>query len=109
SCVLGLFTEHATTHTSPLSLHALFRSAIVIPEIGFDDVPMSPVIRDETVTKKNPKMIVRIAARTLPWVGCFGAATRKMARRTVSSEEQSSELLSQLNIVCHSLLEKKKD
>ena len=40
--------------------------AIVMPEIGFDEVPMRPVIRDETVTKKNPKMMVRMAARILP-------------------------------------------
>jgi len=31
--------------------------AIVIPETGFDDVPMMPTMRDETVTKKKPKTI----------------------------------------------------
>ena len=40
--------------------------AIVMPETGFDDDPISPTIRDETVTKKNPKMMTRIDARTLP-------------------------------------------
>ncbi len=29
--------------------------ATVIPEIGFDDEPISPVSRDETVTNRNPK------------------------------------------------------
>ena len=36
--------------------------ATVIPEIGFDDEPISPVRRDETVTKRNPKTTIRIAA-----------------------------------------------
>ena len=30
---------------------------MVMPEIGFDDEPIRPVMRDETVTKKKPKMI----------------------------------------------------
>ena len=29
--------------------------ATVMPEIGFDDEPISPVRRDETVTKRKPK------------------------------------------------------
>src|SRR5678809_1343752 len=29
--------------------------ATVIPEIGFDDEPISPVRRDDTVTNRNPK------------------------------------------------------
>src|SRR5207249_2492671 len=29
--------------------------AIVMPEIGFDDEPITPVIRELTVTNKNPK------------------------------------------------------
>ena len=53
--------------------------AIVMPEIGFDEVPMSPVMRDETVTNRNPKMMTRIAARKLPCVGIFGATARKIA------------------------------
>ena len=40
-----------------------------MPEIGFDEVPMRPVMRDETVTKKKPKTTIRIAARKLPCVG----------------------------------------
>ena len=38
------------------------RVATVMPEIGFDDEPISPVRRDETVTKRNPKMMMRMAA-----------------------------------------------
>src|SRR6266536_2673335 len=35
--------------------------ATVIPEIGFDEEPTSPVNRDETVTKRKPKAIMSIA------------------------------------------------
>ena len=35
------------------------RVAIVMPEIGFDEVPMMPTMRDETVTKKKPKTTTR--------------------------------------------------
>ena len=40
--------------------------AIVMPEIGFDEVPIRPVMRDETVAKKKPKMRMSTAATTLP-------------------------------------------
>ena len=53
--------------------------AIVIPEIGFDDEPMMPVIRDDTVEKKNPKMRMSTAATTLPCVGRPGVTTRNTA------------------------------
>ena len=55
------------------------RVAIVMPEIGFDEDPISPVIRDETVTKKKPKITIRIEARKFPCVGIFGAIARKTA------------------------------
>src|ERR671914_563839 len=35
--------------------------APVIPEIGFDDEPTSPVSRDETVTNRKPNAMIRIA------------------------------------------------
>src|SRR3954453_6080099 len=50
--------------------------AIVMPEIGFDEVPMRPVMRDETVTNRKPKMITRMPARKLPCIGIFGATAR---------------------------------
>src|SRR5688500_20279130 len=37
--------------------------ATVMPEIGFDDDPTSPVSRDETVTKRNPRMMIRRAPK----------------------------------------------
>src|SRR5580704_3468512 len=34
------------------------RAATVIPEIGLDDDPISPVKRDETVTNRNPRSTI---------------------------------------------------
>ena len=34
-----------------------------MPDIGFDDEPISPVNRDETVTKRKPSMMIRSAPR----------------------------------------------
>src|SRR5438105_15874383 len=36
--------------------------AMAMPEMGFDDVPMRPVMREETVTNRNPKTITNNAA-----------------------------------------------
>ena len=41
-------------------MHVMISVAIVMPEIGFDEEPMSPVMRDETVAKKKPKTTIRI-------------------------------------------------
>ena len=38
--------------------------ATVMPEMGFDEEPISPVRRDETVTNKKPKAMIRTAPRT---------------------------------------------
>jgi hypothetical protein len=70
--------------------HVTIRVAIVIPEIGLDDVPMRPVMRDDTVTKRNPKTMTRIAARKLPCIGIFGARARKIAR---SSDPTSTKII----------------
>src|SRR5947208_10526966 len=40
--------------------HVISRVATVIPDIGFDDEPTSPVSRDETVTNRNPRIMMRI-------------------------------------------------
>src|SRR6266513_339651 len=37
--------------------------ATVMPEIGFDDEPISPVKRDETVTNRKPKATISKAPR----------------------------------------------
>src|SRR6185295_3975718 len=58
------------------SRHVRIRVAIVMPEMGLDEVPISPVMRDETVAKKKPKIRIRTAASGLPGVGRPGLATR---------------------------------
>src|SRR4051812_46118550 len=40
--------------------------AIVMPEIGFDDEPSSPVIRELTVTNRNPNRTIIAAPATRP-------------------------------------------
>ena len=40
--------------------------ATVIPEIGFDDDPTSPVSREETVTNRKPKATINMAPTMLP-------------------------------------------
>src|SRR6185503_11608378 len=37
--------------------------ATVMPEIGFDDEPTSPVSRDDTVTNRNPRRMISIAPK----------------------------------------------
>ena len=46
--------------------------AIVMPEIGFEEEPMRPVMRDETVEKKKPNITISTAASTLPCSGMPG-------------------------------------
>src|SRR5215213_230938 len=60
--------------------HVRISVAIVMPEIGFDDDPIRPVMRDDTVTKKKPKTMISSDTRKLPCVGMPGAIARKAAR-----------------------------
>ena len=39
--------------------------AIIMPEVGQDDEPTSPVRREETRTKRKPKTMIRIAPNKL--------------------------------------------
>jgi len=43
--------------------------ATVIPEVGLEELPISPVMRAETVTKKNPSTRTSSAERRLTWSG----------------------------------------
>ena len=40
--------------------------AMVIPETGFELVPISPTMREATVTKKNPKTTIRMPSSKRP-------------------------------------------
>src|ERR1700722_11878945 len=61
-------TDRATTLSMGLVIckvrkikHVSASVATVMPEMGLDDEPISPVSREETVTNKNPKTTMRIA------------------------------------------------
>ncbi len=60
-------------------LHVMISVAIVMPEIGFDELPMSPVMRDDTVTKKKANTTIRIAARKFHCIGMPGVTARNSA------------------------------
>ncbi len=59
--------------------------AIVMPEIGFEDVPMMPTMREDTVTKKNPKTTIRSDIRSEPGNGPCGKPGRNARMRTIAS------------------------
>jgi hypothetical protein len=46
--------------------HVAMSVAMVIPEIGFDELPMIPTMRLDTVTKKKPKTTTRSPVRSDP-------------------------------------------
>jgi len=66
--------------------------AIVIPEMGFDEVPMSPVMREDTVTNRKPKTMTRIAARKFPCIGIFGATARNTASSAPDQHDRRREI-----------------
>ncbi len=49
--------------------------AMAMPEIGFEDVPISPVIREETVTNRKPKITTSSAAKKLFTIEVWAPAT----------------------------------
>src|SRR6185436_13758031 len=54
--------------------------ATVMPEIGLDDEPTSPVNRDDTVTKRNPNSRIMTAPRMPPRLSpspSWGTAARR--------------------------------
>jgi hypothetical protein len=57
--------------------------ATVIPEIGVEDDPISPVNRDDTVTKRKPNSTIKDAPSRFPRRCNCGAAmiTAMMARQ----------------------------
>ena len=71
-------------------LQVMISVAIVMPEMGFDELPIRPVMRDETVTKKKPKMTIRMAATKFHCIGMPGVTARKIA----SSSEPTSTTVS---------------
>ena len=63
-------------------MQVMIKVAMVMPEIGFDEEPIRPVMRDDTVAKKNPKKMISTDTRMLPCVGRPGVTARKTANRS---------------------------
>src|SRR5262245_7180593 len=61
--------------------HVTIKVATVIPEIGFDDEPISPVRREETVTNRKPKTTTRSAPATA--LSQATSVPKKIAKRTI--------------------------
>ena len=72
------------------------RAAIVIPEMGFAELPTWPQMRDETVVKKNPKMMMRMPpSRLTPICGMSAIAmARTIEPNTVTLIGRSSSVRS---------------
>src|SRR5213592_2056048 len=65
--------------------------AMVIPEIGFEELPINPTILEETATKKNPKIRIRREVRRLPGkfpVGRLGRTEMIRARPMAPARTQ---------------------
>jgi hypothetical protein len=71
---------------------------MVMPEIGLALTPMTPVIREETTTKKNPKMMIRTApSRFTPtWGTSVSTRTRPIEPAIVAQIGRSMSVLSRL-------------
>jgi hypothetical protein len=63
--------------------HVRMSVAMVMPEIGFDELPIKPTMREETVTKKKPKTTMSREAKTFPCSGILGSTSRASASSTV--------------------------
>ncbi len=63
--------------------------ATVMPEIGFEEEPISPVNREETVTKRKPKRMMRSAPRMFMW--SLGASMMTARRATMPMPTSLSE------------------
>ncbi len=60
--------------------------AMVMPETGLAELPMSPTMRDATVTKRNPKITTRIdAAKFDSSVVCAPGTGWKVRKKNISS------------------------
>jgi hypothetical protein len=64
--------------------------AIVMPEIGFEEVPMIPTIREETVTKKNPNTTTRRPMTREPGNGPCGKPGRIVTRRASTTDPMTT-------------------
>ena len=68
-------------------MHTPMRVAMAMPLIGFDELPSSPVIRDDTTLKKNPNMrMARAERKPTPRPGTTRIWGRKLMTRIRSND-----------------------
>src|SRR5206468_11491511 len=92
------FTDTAPTHIYTLSLHDVFRSPSVEETGNFQCVAQAPTVES---LGSHCFCASRIESPVFP-------APLSPTRRTLRSEEHTSELQSRSDLVCRLLLEKKK-
>src|SRR2546430_6082478 len=124
---MEIASTHCATPVQPIATkmrQVPSNAAIVMPEIGFAEEPIWPQMREDTVAKKKPKITIRTApsrltpscgnrVRTMasatepPTVSEMGrsSSVRGRVMAWLRSEEHTSELQSQSNLVCRLLLE----
>ena len=66
-----------------ITIVAIRRVAIAIPDTGLLEDPIRPTIREDTVAKKKPNIIMIIAATML--IGTDGIATSASATKTTTT------------------------
>src|ERR1700761_2787157 len=66
------------------------RVAIVIPDTGFDELPIKPQIRDDTVTNRNPKKATsNDAARFASQLTCAPGTGLKVRKKNINKTSKS--------------------
>ena len=78
--------------------------AIVMPEIGFDEVPMMPTMREDTVTKKNPKTTTSRPIRSEPGNGPCGKPGRTVMSSASTSEPTTHDPHAEVALGAHRAL-----
>src|SRR2546430_13492263 len=87
------FNDTATTEIYTLSLH--------------DALPISSALRVRPVDGDADDLVVPASDSTMRWPGRYAATAPNSTPIAIRSEEHTSELQSQSNLVCRLLLEKK--
>src|SRR5450631_3961267 len=72
--------------------------AIVIPETGFDELPINPTIREETVTKRNPNRATNSdAARLAIQLTCAPGTGLNVRKKNIISTNTTDPPTTTLN------------
>ena len=63
---------------------------MAMPEIGFDELPIKPVMREETVTKRNPNTTTRSAAKKVIQAMRLGILDREEREHRPHDKQQNA-------------------